>query len=173
MKTFSRRRLYCNAAILMIVLASVSLFSTIAAITQSAARSLFCAHGSIGMRPNPLPRGFETQFAIAVVEIQSPTEVSNVAVTEFSLFNKDGQETKLKRVIEVEEFARTSVAGEGSFAYYLNPGGTRPWDGRLPARTVQLRVRAALLETPMQPVRFRLVIGTNVIEGKVDGRWQT
>jgi hypothetical protein len=161
------------AAILVIVLASASLPSTSAAITQSAAKSLFCAHGSIGMRPNPLPPGYETQFAVAVIEIQSSTEVSNVAVTEFSLFNRDGKETKLKRVIEVEEFARTPVAGEGSFASYVNSGGTRPWDGKLPARAAQLRVRVALLEAPMSPVRFRLVIGTNVIEGKVDGRWPT
>ena len=173
MKTSSPRRLNRVAAALAVVLAGVSLSSTSAAITQSAGKSLFCAHGSIGMRPNPLPPGYETQFAVAVVEIQSAMEVPNVGVTEFSLFNNDGKETKLKRVMEVEEFSRTPVADEGRFAYYLNRGGTRPWDGKLPARTVPLRVRVALLETPMQPVRFRLVIGTNVIEGKVDGRWPT
>jgi hypothetical protein len=173
MKTFFRRRLNRIAAALVFVLAVVGLSSTCAAITQSAGKSLFCAHGSIGMRPNPLPPGFETQFAVAVIEIQSSTEVTNAAVSEFSLFNKDGQETKLKRVVEVEELLRTLVAGERTQAYYLNAGGTRPWDGRLPARTVQLRVRVALMETPVSPVRFRLVIGTSVIEGKVDGRWPT
>jgi hypothetical protein len=159
-------------AIVVTLLASVSLSSTSAAITQSAARPLFCAHGSIGMRPNPLPLGYETQFAVAVVEIRSSTEVANVAVTEFSLFNTDGKETKLKRVIEVEELASSLVAGERTFAYYLN-AGARPWNGKLPSKAVQLRVRVALLDAPMSPVRFRLVIGTNVIEGKVDGSWAT
>jgi crossover junction endodeoxyribonuclease RusA len=87
MKTPSRRRLNGIAVVLLVVLASAGLSSTSAALTQSAGKSLFCAHGSIGMRPSPLPPGFETQFAVAVVEIQSAMEVSNVDVTEFSLFN--------------------------------------------------------------------------------------
>jgi len=133
-------------------------------------RTLFCAYGSIGLRPNPLPQGFETQFAIAVVEIRSPREIRGGAASEFTVTNQEGKETKSKRIIATEEFVRIR-SNEADMAYYLNPEGARPWNGTLPAGTIRLRVRVALTEAPQLPVRFRLVLGDIVFEGAVNGMW--
>jgi hypothetical protein len=137
------------------------------------AKPLFCAYGGVGLVPDPLPAGYETEFAVAVVEVHSVTETASNAVTQFILFDKDGAETKMKRVVETEIFERPRVASEGEFAWYLNPGGTRPWDGRLPAGTVRIRLRVALERAPAAPVRFRLKIGSQSLEGIVDGSWPT
>ena len=76
----------------------------------------------------------------------------------------------------IRESNRVRRAGEGSFAYYLNPGGTQPLSGTLRAGRMRLRVRVALVEEPRAPVfpmTFRLTIGSHVIEGPVDGVWPT
>ena len=128
--------------------------------------------------PIPRPPGFESEFAVAVVEINSPRKTKNVAVSDFVMFNEAGKATKLRRVVEVEVFDRPRVATEGLFAYYLNPisasaNSTRPWDGALPAGRIRLRVRVALVEAPIAPVRFKLTLGQYVIEGPVDCNWPT
>ena len=139
----------------------------------SGAKPLFCMYGGVEVVPDPLPPGYETQFAIAVVEIDSQHEASGLAVTDLELLDKDGAATKLKRVVEVEVFERPRVATEGEFAYYLNPGSTRPWNGTLPVGKIEIRVRVALERAPVAPVRFRLVLGPHMIEGRVDGSWPT
>jgi hypothetical protein len=149
----------------------VSKFPPAAAEGRAGAKSLYCAYGGIGQVPrSPLP-GFETQFAVAVVEIDSPIEIANVTVSDFALFDQAGKVTKFERVVGVEEFDRARIATEGEAAYYLNPGGTRAWNGCLPAGEVRLRVRVALLERPIAPVRFRLTLGERVIEGPVNAEW--
>jgi hypothetical protein len=47
--------------------------------TNAGVKALFCAYGGIGLTPNPQPPGFESEFAVAVVEINSPTEKKHVA----------------------------------------------------------------------------------------------
>ena len=89
---------------------------------------VFCTHGSIGLIPSSPPPGFESEFAVVVVQIDSPREIANAAVSEFALFDAAGKETKFNRVVAVEEFHRAHVATEGSFAHYLNSGGTLPCD---------------------------------------------
>jgi hypothetical protein len=124
-------------------------------------KSLSCFFGSVGVTPYPLPPGYETQFAKAVVEITSPRAKRNLAVSNFVLFDPTGKETKFKRVVDVQAEAR-------------NPAnGTRPWDGTLPVGRIRLQIRVALLADPGYPVRFRLTVGQYVIEGKVDGSWPT
>ena len=141
---------------------------------NSNVKSLFCAFGGIGMTPIHPPPGFESEFAVAVVEINSPSETSNVAVSDFVLLDQAGKATKIKRVVEVEEFNRPRLPTEGIDAYYLNPGGTRPWNGTLPVGRIRLRIKVALLEVPDMPVRFRLKIGQYTIEGPVNGgEWPT
>lgn len=144
---------------------------------SATARSLFGAYGSVGFMPDPLPPGFETQFAVAVVEIDSPHEIRNVAVTDFVLFDEAGKTIKSKRVVSVEVFNRPRVATEGEFAYYLNqgdkPGDTPPWNGTLPAGKIRLRIRVALAKEPINSVRFKLKVGQYVIEGPVDCAWPT
>lgn len=140
------------------------------------ARALFCAYGSVAVLPVPLPPGFESQFAVAVVEINNPSQTKHVAVSDFVLFDQAGKQTGFKRVVKVEEFNQPRIATEGAFAYYLNTtkaSGTRPWNGTLSAGKTRLRIRVALAEAPVIPVRFRLNIGRYVIEGPVDGSWPT
>jgi hypothetical protein len=141
------------------------------------AKSLFCAFGSVGgLVPIQRPPGFESEFAVAVVEINSLRKTTHVAVSDFVLFDQAGKATKLKRVVNVEVFDEPRVATEGLFAYYLNTtsaSATHPWDGTLPAGRIRLRVRVALVEFPVAPVRFKLTIERYVIEGPVDGSWPT
>jgi hypothetical protein len=137
-------------------------------------KPLYCAFGGIGMQPIHPPPGFESEFAVAVVEINSPSETANVTVSDFVLFDQAGKATKFKRVVEVGEFVRTRVATEGEAAYYLNPGGTNPWTGILPAGKIRLCIKVALFKEPIAPVRFRLKIGPYIIEGPVNGgAWPT
>jgi hypothetical protein len=139
------------------------------------AKSLFCAFGGVGLVPIQRPPGFESEFAVAVVEINSPRKTTHAAVSDFVLFDQAGRATKIKRVVSVEVFDETRVASEGLFAYYLNTtsNATHPWDGTLPAGRIRLRVRVALVGVPVAPIRFKLMIGRYVIEGPVDGSWPT
>jgi hypothetical protein len=140
----------------------------------SGGKALFCSFGGIGMQPSPLPPGFEAQFAVAVVEINRTREIRKAKVSDFVLFDQSGQATNFKRVVSVEVFDRPRLASEGDDAYYLNPGNTQPWDGTLPAGRIYLRIKVALLSHPTLPVRFRLVVGRQVIEGPINGgEWPT
>jgi len=131
-------------------------------------KALFCAYGGHGYTGS----GLERQSAVAVVEIENTKKIQNVSLTEFALFDQSGKETKFSRIVNVEAFARPLVANERKFAYYMDSSGTRPWDGTLPKGKIQLRVRVALAETVAGvAVRFRLMIGTQIIEGTVNGRW--
>jgi hypothetical protein len=105
-------------------------------IVHGSAKSLFCAFGGVEFNPVPQPPDFESQFAVAVVEINSPVEIRNVAVTNFVLFDRDGKVTKLKRVVKVDVFDAkpfdAEPRSEGIDAYYMDPKGfgvIRPWDG--------------------------------------------
>lgn len=136
-------------------------------------KALFGAFGGIGTIPNNPPPGFESAFAVAVVEINSPIETSNVAVSDFVLLDQGGKAIKIKRVVEVEEFNRPRIPTEGIAAYYLNNGGTRLWNGTLPAGRIRLRIKVALREVPVFPFRIRLKIGQYIIEVPVNCGWPT
>jgi hypothetical protein len=123
--------------------------------------------------PDPPPPGFESQFAVVVLEIESPRNIPNVAVSDFALLDGAGKATNAKRIIEVEEFRRPRVATEGSMAYYLNPGGTRPWNGTLPAGRIRLRVQVALVAEPTAAVSYKLTLGQYAIGGPCDAEWPT
>lgn len=134
-------------------------------------KALFCAVGAVGLRPVPVPPDFEAGFAVAILEVESPRSISNVTVSGFVLLTDDGSEARQKRLVEVEEFFRDRANNEGEFAYYVNPGGgTRPWNGTLPAGRIRLRIRAAFKDAPFRPKRFRVMFGDRVVEGKVDGQ---
>jgi hypothetical protein len=117
---------------------------------------------------------------VAVVEISSPVAVVGVSVSDFVLFDRQGT-IPMKRVtdedvFEAKPFTQARAGNLGSVAYYLNPGpgsGTHARDGTLPARTIRLRIRVALQGVPDVPDRFRIRVGTYVIEGRVDAAWPT
>jgi hypothetical protein len=139
-------------------------------------RALYCAHGGVGIAP----AGAERWFAVAVIEITNPGASTPAKVSDFSLIGATGEVTPLRRVIEVDDFDRPPVPNWGISAYYLNAGKaappgdrTRPWDGVLRSGTTKLRVRVSLAKDPLQPARFRLVVGSTVTEGDVNARWPT
>ncbi|HEY0615915.1 MAG TPA: hypothetical protein VGC96_14790 [Candidatus Elarobacter sp.] len=139
---------------------------------------LFCTSGPLGgYQPFPPPSDFESEFAIAVVEINAPGETGDAAVTQFSLFDRAGRETKLKRVVSVEDFNELHVPGNGNFAYYMHPphsGGTQPWNGTLLAGMNQLRIRVSLPRGPYEvPQRCAVRFGRYLIEGPYDGSVST
>jgi hypothetical protein len=135
------------------------------------AKAIFCGYGDVGLAP----LGADREFAVVVVEINSTSETANVADSDFALLEKTGKENKFKHVVSIEVFNRPHVATEGAYAYYLNPGGTRPWKGTVPVGKIRLRIKVALTEPDMQsfPVGFRLKIGQYLIEGPVDCEWPT
>jgi hypothetical protein len=145
---------------------------------QGTATALFCAFGSVAGIPVPTPAGFESEFAVAVVEIRSAVAMTNVPVSDFVLLERHGRTTAMKRVVEVDvfepkPFTQARAGHEGIFAYYLNPGRTHAWDRTLPAGTIRLRIRLALKSAPLEPERFRLRLGPYVIEGPIAGSWPT
>ncbi len=144
-------------------------------VINSKSKLLFCANGSIGQMPLQPPPALESQFAVAVVEIDSPRKLINAAVSDFVVFDQAQKATKLKRVVKVEEFDDYSSATQNDlFAHYMDGAKTRPWDGTLPAGIIRLRVRVALVDDPMAyPGRCRLTVGPYVIEGSLNGSWPT
>jgi hypothetical protein len=125
------------------------------------------------MVPRPMPADLEVYFAVVVLELESRTEIRDVGVSDFVLIDEGRLTAKLKRVVRIEEFSRP-ISGEGEAAYYLNEGGTRPWDGKLPAGKIRLRIRMALDQQKHPPAtRFRLTFGGHVLEGSVNARWPT
>ncbi len=130
---------------------------------------LFCAYWSYGVAPRPLPASYESHFAVAVVEIDSPVETNTVSVSDVALFGeKDAVVAHMQRLLKVEKFDEPRVAGETAAKYYLGTdpaGSTRFWDGTLPAGKIRLRVSAALVEDPAGVLGCRVTVGKDVIEG--------
>lgn len=116
--------------------------------------------------------GEDNESALAVVEIDSHRIITNATVSDFRLWDRAGKEQNLTHAVSVEVFNRVHVPSEGSATYYLNRGGTTPWDGTLPARAIRLRVRSGFSANPAEDfMRFRIKIGPYVIEGPVEGTW--
>jgi hypothetical protein len=133
---------------------------------------LFGAYGHVGVTSGAPTQ--ESWYAVVVVEVESPVSTANVAASGLRLMDASGNEIMASRILSVEEFDRPRVAGEGEYAYWVNPGGTRAWDGRLPAGKIRLRIRAAFTEgqsARMRDIaRFRVTVGMLVIEGKINAR---
>jgi hypothetical protein len=140
--------------------------------TQAAdpnAQMLFCAYWSYSDTSRPSSSRVESHFAVAVVEINSPVETDTVSVSDFALFGeKDATIAHMQRLLKVESFDEPHVAGESNAKYYLGTdpaGGTRFWDGTMPAGKIRLRVSAALVEDPTGVLGCRVTVGKYVIEG--------
>ena len=149
---------------------------------NAGARALYGAYGGVGLVPSNPPPDFEKWFAVAVIEIDSRIEVPNVTVSDFELIDQAGHVNKFKRIVEVQQFDRPRMAGEGECAYWLGSDGTRAWDGTLPSGKIRLRVRVSLAEEPPREafgsrgdsrVAFRLTLGQHVVEGPVECIWPT
>ncbi|MBI5533514.1 MAG: hypothetical protein HY898_12410 [Deltaproteobacteria bacterium] len=146
------------------------------------ATMLFCAYGGVGTVPDPLPPGYETDFASMVIEVDNPgSAISGVTVAGASLLDEHGAAAaSLRRVDHFVVLPTLEKPGPklGIFAVYLNPEGTA-FTGDLPTGRTKLRVRMSIARAPSAlPARCRLNLGgvgasPLVIEGKVDGSWPT
>ena len=145
---------------------------------ELSATMLFCAHGGVGATPNPLPPGYETQFAEIVIEVHNPgAPLAGLTVTSASLLDARGANAAaMRRVDRIVVLPPLEAPGPtlGTFAVYLNPKGT-PFTGTLPSGRTLLRVRVSIDREPSSvPARCRVTLGgSKVIEGNVDGSWPT
>jgi hypothetical protein len=143
---------------------------------------LFCAYGGVGLVPDPLPPGYDVQFATAVFDVtHAGAPVAGAAVVEFALLDAAGAVVAaMKRVDHFVELPSAppppAPSSNGGWAFYLNPKGT-PFGGTLPAGKTRLRVRVALDRAPPEAARFRLKFGGGVApavaEGRINGVWGT
>ena len=137
----------------------------------------YCAYGSIAFQPHPLPPGFENQFAVAVIEVNSQ-DAEPMPPASITLIDRAGRHINTKRLISVEVFDEPYIAGEGNGAYYLNHdprGNSHPLSGSIHGMT-HLRLRVALdtqTESDALSGRCRVTFGRYMIEGPVDGIWPT
>jgi hypothetical protein len=174
MKRFSTFWLRSLFGALLALYACIVMPAADSTTAKRSVKALLCVYGGVSMRPISPPPGFDSEFAVAVVEINSPSETKNAAVSDFVLLDRTGRATKFKRVVNVEQFNGT-LETKDSYKYF-NPiygDGTRSWNGTLPVGRIRLRVRVALVNEPIAPVSFRLVIGRYVIKGPVNGAWGT
>lgn len=135
---------------------------------------LFCASGS----GNIVGPGLDSEFAVAVVEVNNSRLLPNAPLPEVTLLYEGGKTIGTKRVVSVDVFDEPFVPGESDFAFYLNTdqrGHTHRWDGTLPLGMVHLRVRVALQTQSLEsmPKSCRVRIGPSMIEGPAEGIWAT
>ncbi len=152
------------------------------AASPPAATMLFCAYGGVGLVPNPLPPGFETEFAAAAFAFDNPgPPIPGVAVLGAALLDATGATAAAFRRLDhfvVMPPLETPGPTLGTFAVYLNPEGTT-FDGTLPSGRTVLRVRFSIDRDPLVlPTRCRVELGgfgpsPLVVEGPVDGSWPT
>jgi hypothetical protein len=143
---------------------------------------LFCAFGGVGAVPDPLPPGYETEFAAIVIAIDDAGgPIDHVSVTSASLLDaSEATVATLRRIDHVVVLPTIEATGPtmGTFAVHLNPEGV-PFDGTLPSGRTNLRVRFSIdRPDPMRyPDRFRLELDANgtvlVVTGRIDGSWPT
>ncbi len=124
------------------------------------AKLLSCWYGGIGEVPSPLPSGYETEFAVAEVEIESPKQEQHVTIPGFVIVDGSGKVTRMKRVVEVR------VRDEGR-------GESWQWNGTLPVGTVHLVIEVSLRGQPRLPSRCRVIVGPYIVQSTVDGEWPT
>jgi len=143
---------------------------------------LFCAYGGVGLVPDPLPPGYETEFASFAIELDNPgSTIEGVTVLGATLLDAAGAAiASIRRVDHFVVLPALETPGPtlGIFAVYLNPEGT-PFTGTLPPGRTVLRVRFSIDRDPtVLPVRCRVELGgvrpsPLVVEGNVDGSWPT
>ena len=147
-------------------------------------RTLFCAHGGVGVVPSPLPPDYETEFASVTIDLDDPRGKTPITVKSIELMNESGKVVAtMKRVVEMVTLDASKTppgrTESGSWAFFLNPQGD-PFDGNLPPGRTRLRVRASLNASPMEYLtRVRVTFTFDgskpplVVEGEVWGSWPT
>jgi hypothetical protein len=135
---------------------------------------LYCAFGMRGASRPFGPPPPELWAAEAAVQISSPRVVANTAVTDFAIGG-----ASMTHPVSVSEVGGAFLQPDrDNLAYYMEPGPNLPWNGTLPDRKIQLRIRVALSGEPQMEVggravipSCRLTLGPYVIERHFDAMW--
>jgi hypothetical protein len=148
-------------------------------------RTLFCAYGGVGIVPDPLPPGYETEFTSVTIDLDNPNGKTGLTVKSIELMNESGKvSATMRRVVEMVKLDASKPppgrTESGSWAFFLNPPGD-PFDGDLAPGRTRLRIRASLNLSPMEYLtRVRITFETFegaqpplVLEGDVWGSWPT
>lgn len=142
------------------------------AMQHGEATALFGAYGSNGTSPYDLgaePPDHESWHAIAFVEVDGPIDIRQVETADFSLVDDQGVSIKASRNLLIEEFERPRAANEADCTFCMSGDRQRLWDGRLPARKIRLRIRAAFTSSAAARrnnlAAYRITIGNHTIEG--------
>lgn len=132
------------------------------------AKMLFCDFGGVGFHS----RTYDPEFAVALIQIDSPIRVSAAAVSDFQMIGRDGV-ARLKSVLSVDVSSKSYAPGQPYVNY--DSGPTDPWNGTFPAGTIRLRVRVEFAEDAQEwnPSKCRATVGPYDVEGRVFGRWPT
>jgi hypothetical protein len=152
------------SSVLMCAFLALAYLPVVVASVRGSAKALSCGYQSVGLQSSS--PGFENDFAYALIEINSPSTIK-AAITDFAVYNQDGNETTFKRVAEVDEVLRGGTE-ECPRSISTNNDDLRVWNGTLPKGTIRLCVRAAFIKAPDFVTRFRLKIGPYIIQGPVD-----
>jgi hypothetical protein len=142
---------------------------------------LFCAYGGVGIVPDPLPPGYETNFLAVVVAVDNPgAAVGPVTVSAGSLTDESG--APLASLVRLDHFVvlpelEPEGPTMGSFAVHLNPEGT-PFDGTLPSGRTILRARFSITRPPsVFPAHCHLELAGAPVplttDADLDGVWPT
>lgn len=139
--------------------------------------SLFCAAGTIGLRPEPLPKDYDAEYVVAVVDIDNPgAPLTGVSVTMLELADQHHVVAHMRRVQEASVFAPTAklpaLESSGSWAIYADSPLT-PFSGALVHGHTRLRIRAWLDVGALGAAHAHIVIGNAdhqvVIDGAITG----
>lgn len=175
------KALYRFAVFVGLAASTVTLAFGQSAPASESAKMLSCDYGLAGGgMPISPPPGYDAEFAVAVVEIHTATEIQDARVTNFMLTDRAGKIGRMKHVVAVSVFddppyPANGIKGTGSLAYYDDLGRSHPWNGTLPQGMIRLRIRVALLDDPFDtlddPQKCDITVGPYTIEGPVTGSW--
>lgn len=146
------------------------------------ATPLFCAYGGVGIVPDPLPSGYETEFVEMVVSVDNPgAPIAGLAVGSAGLIDGSGHPlAALHRVDHLVVLPGIEAESEtmGRFAVYMNPEGM-PFDGTLPTGTTILRARYSIDRSAPQTFPSECTLELTggaapiVARRSIDGSWPT
>jgi hypothetical protein len=140
--------------------------------------SLFCAPGSIGLRPDPLPPDYDAEYVVVVIDVDNPGDpVSGVTLGAVELLDANSApRAHARKIQELGAFPPTTtlppLASAGSWAIYSD-SKIPAFAGTLVHGHNRLRIRAWLDVAAFDAAKVRVTIGNAdhhvVIDGPLTG----
>jgi len=166
-----------RGAVALLALLTVAPHSAPAASPRSSIKLhlLSCATGSIGQIPQPLPPDYETQFAVAVIDVYSARPIPYAPLPTLKLVDQNLGVVVTKRVISIQGLNRHANLTRETNYLALDDNGGRPWNHALSQGMTRLRIRVALATQAYvsPPARCRIEMGPYNAERRVDAGWPT